>query len=145
MLLREEEQALKKALYVSLRDSKHEQEGSSHSHKNQGSREKEKHQCEPQKDVDDSIESLHNSSEAEVQSHIRKRKGVTPLEFQDIPQRQVEIKRQKLKEKESQHQDADLLSFPRFESVKVCMLQGSQPYNELLAHENRVVGSLSKR
>ena len=114
VLLREEEQALKKALYVSLRDSKADQDGTSHSSKGKN---------ENNLDTATSVEPNLSESKAHVQ--VKKRKHLKPLELESIPQTHKEGKKPKFKELDCEPELFNAHSFSRLDTCTTSMCQNT--------------------
>lgn len=149
MLLREEEQALKKALYVSLRDSKLGQDVAPQSSKKQCLKSKPLYRGEhSRKDGSEAgvpSQSLSKSSGTNVYPNIKKRKSLKPLELPSSQPKGSEVKRQRIIEAETRNSDSSLSPSSKLDSKNGGMFPEPLSCNEMVVQGNAIVGSLSKR
>ena len=134
MLLREEERALKRALYVSLRDTKFGNDGSSSSGKDNSERA-----------PDTSVTTTSRFSE---NRQIKKRKCIKPLDLKTVPQvtqRQTEMLKQKDNLLDCENPDLSTLSSSRFESLGGSLCQELDASNNMKGHDISDRTSISKR
>ena len=131
MLLREEEQALKRALYVSLRDTKSGNDGSSPSGKDNS-----------EKVSDSSVSTTSSVSESK---QMKKRKCIKPLDLKNVPKRQKEVLKQKGNEMDCENPDLNTLSSSRFESLGGSLCQELDASNNIKGQDVSARSSISKR
>ena len=134
MLLREEEQALKRALYVSLRDTKSGNDGSSFSAKKNT------------EDINESsIATISSTNDNRSSGQLKKRRCVKSLELLNIPQKQSELPLPDSRQVNYEDSGCAATSPSSSDPFGRSLYQGIGASSDLKRQDISIVGSISKR